>query len=243
MTDAPAPDPDASPDPPVRPKLSRRSLWLLLTPIVVLSVVGTFSDIFGAAIIKEHPLLQMFLNPRNRYLALAANNVDAVPFYVVGFLRLVLTDPLFYLLGVFYGDGALRWVEKKMGDSEGFIKMIEKGFAKASYPIVMIMPNYLVCVMAGASGMRLSVFVALNVTGTIARLVALRVFAATFSGPLDWFLKIITRYRWWIVGFSALVFGLQYLAKRRAGTSDIESPATMAAGLEAEAAKAPDEPR
>lgn len=240
LTDAPDATPDApsagSPSGPSRPRPSRRTLWLILTPIVILSVAGTASDIFAAAIIKDHPLLQMFLNPRNRYLAYAAIHVDAVPYYTVGFFRLVLTDPLFYLLGVLYGDAALRWVERKMGDSEGFIKMIERGFAKAAYPVVMLMPNYLVCVMAGASGMRLPVFIALNVTGTIFRLVSLRYVGDAFSGPLTAFVDFISRYRWWFVAFSAAVFGLQYLTKRRAGKSEIESPATLVSELEAEVA-------
>ena len=88
---------------------SRRTLALLLTPIVVLTIVGIVADALAPALIDKRPLLQIFLNPRNRYLVLAAPQVDPIPFFVVGFFRLVMTDPLFYLLGWRYGDAAMRW--------------------------------------------------------------------------------------------------------------------------------------
>jgi hypothetical protein len=238
LTDDLQPEPTASEEgfaPPARPRPSRRTLALILAPIVVLYVGGILADIFAAAIIEEHPLVQLFLNPRLRYLALVANNLDPLPYYAVGFFRLVATDPLFYLLGVFYGHGALRWVERKMGDSDGFIRMIERGFAKRSRLIVFLVPNYLVCVMAGAAGMGLATFVALNAAGTAMRLVLVRLFAKAFEAPLDAFLGFITRYRWWIVGLSALLFGLQAVTKKRKGESELESPSRMADELEAEA--------
>jgi membrane protein DedA with SNARE-associated domain len=222
---------------PRRPQPSRRTLWLLLTPIAALSLAGMLGDWFAAALINEHPLLQMFINPRNRYLALASNRVDTVPFYVVGFLRLVLTDPLFFLVGYYYGDAGLRWAERKMGDDAGMIKAVERFFAKASYPIVLLMPNGYVCMMAGAAGMPLGVFILLNVTGTAFRLVLIRELSATFDGPLEAILRFIQRYQWWLVGFSVAVGLYQVISNRRKGKGEIALPSTMSAELEAEAAK------
>src|SRR5438874_1335917 len=65
------------------PAARRIALPWLLTPYVALVVVGYVADIIGPHLITTHPLLQMFLNPRNRYLLLASPHVAAVPFYVV----------------------------------------------------------------------------------------------------------------------------------------------------------------
>ena len=216
-----------------RGRPSRRTLWLLLAPVIVLSVFGLVADIFAAALVKDHPLVQVFLNPRVRYLALAANETDAVPFFIVAFTRLVLLDPVYYLLGYFYGDTALRWIERKMGDTEGVLRMLERGFAKASYPMVMIAPNQFICVLAGAAGMRPVIFVALNLVGTVLRLLLIEQVADYFSSPLDSLLEFITRYRWWFVGFSAVLFGVQFLAQRKQGKSDIESISKIQQDFEA----------
>ena len=237
MTDAPPPDglnelsPGAARQA-ARGRPSRRTLWLLLAPVIALSVLGLVADIFAAALVKDHPLVQIFLNPRVRYLALAANNTDPVPFFVVGFVRLVLLDPVYYLLGYFYGDTALRWIERKMGDTEGMLRMLERGFAKASYPMVMIAPNQFICVLAGAAGMRPIVFVTLNLVGTVLRLLLIEQVADFFSGPLDSLLNFITRYRWWLVGFSAVLFGFQFVMQRKQGKSDIESISKVQADFE-----------
>ena len=217
---------------------SRRTLWLILTPIAALTLAGWLADIFAAALIDERPLLQMFLNPRNRYLVLASPQVDAVPFFVVGFIRLVLTDPLFYLLGYLYGDAALRWMERKMGEDRetGMIAMIERFFSKASYVIVVLMPNGYVCLLAGATGMKPRVFLPLNVIGTISRLVVIRIAGDVFEEQLESVLDFITEYRWWLVLLSFVVVSLYGLRGRRKGSLEFESIAEMERELEAEIA-------
>lgn len=237
-----ATDPEASepsPEEPARPTPSRRVLWLLLGPIIALSVAGMLADWFAPALVNDHKLLQMFLNPRNRYLATAAvgdpesgtQPVDVVPFFVVGFLRLVLTDPLFYLLGYFYGDAGLRWMERKLegrkpdapDDEPGAIRMLEKLFAKAAYPIVLLMPNGYICMMAGATGMRPAVFMTLNIAGTAGRLVAIRTGAHLIQDQLNAFLGFVREYQWWLTGLSVTIGVWQFLLSRRRGKSDIES--------------------
>lgn len=235
----PAPESDADRAPEVdvarrrfaRLQPSRRLLWILLTPVVILTAAGYVADAIGPALVVHHPLVQMFLNPRNRYLALASNQVGPVPFFVVGFLRLVLTDPIFYVLGLLYGDGALRWMETKMGDES--IVLLRRWFAKAAYPIVAIAPNQFVCMLAGATEMRPSIFISLNVGGTIARLILIRMTADIFSGPLDAVVRFLHRYQWWLTGISVVVVALQVISSRRRGRSDIESVATLERELEA----------
>jgi membrane protein DedA with SNARE-associated domain len=224
--------PAAAPLDPAERIRRRRRLALLVTPIVVLSIAGILADWFAAAIITEHPLLQMFLNPRNRYLVLAANQVDPVPYYLVGFFRLVLTDPLFYLLGLLYGHAAVLWMERKLALGEGTLQTLERWFGKAAYVIVPIAPNGFICLLAGAAGMRPAVFVTLDVLGTIGRLILLDLFASALEAPLDDFLGFIRRYQWWIVGVSVAIGILQLWYRKRTGRSEIETVSEVERELE-----------
>lgn len=196
----------------------RIPLPILLTPIVVLAVVGTVADIIGPGLITERPLLQMFMNPRNRYLLLASPQVDTVPFLVVGFVRLVLTDPLFYLLGVQYGDAALRWAERKLDDDVGFIRTAERLFARFGSIIILVAPSGYLCLLAGATGMRARRFATLNIMGTVGRLALFRVLGETFKDELLSVLGFIQRYQWWLIALSLVVVAVQSRRKRSSGT-------------------------
>jgi membrane protein DedA with SNARE-associated domain len=187
-------------------------------------------------LITKHPLLQMFLNPRNRYLVLASPQVSAIPFFVVGFTRLVLTDPLGYLLGYLYGDASLRWVERKLGEDPetGWISLVERWFGKASYVIVLIAPNLYICILAGATGMRPRVFITLNVLGTIGRLVLIRVVGHAFKDPLTDVLDFIKEYRFWLLALSIIVVSFQVWRGRKKGSLDFDTISEIEEGISEE---------
>jgi len=203
--------------------------WLI-TPIVVMGLTGWIADILGPKLVTEHPLLQMFLNPRNRYMLLAAPQVDLVPFFVVGFVRLLLTDPIGYVLGRQYGDAALQWAGEKMGDEGRFIRRVERFFGKAAPVIIVLAPNLYMCILAGASGMRVRVFATLNIVGTIGRLVVFRAAGEAFRDPLldvvDW----IGRNQKWLIVLSAAVVAVQAGRARRRG--QLETPAEIEREIE-----------
>ena len=184
-----------------------------------MTIVGFLADLLAPALIDKRPLLQMFLNPRNRYLVLAAPQVDPLPFFLVGFFRLTLTDPLGYLLGYLYGDAALRWIESKLGEDRetGLVAIVERFFAKASYVIVVVAPNLYVCILAGATGMRPRVFITLNVVGTMCRLALIWWAGDVFEEELDHVLDFIADNRLWLLGLSAVVVGLQVWRARKSG--------------------------
>lgn len=203
--------------------------WLL-APYAVMVVLSYVGDIVGPSLITEHPLWQIFINPRNRWLLLASPQVDAVPFFVVGFFRLVLTDPIAYVLGWQYGDAALSWVEKKMGDQNGFLRRVERGFGKVAPLVILIAPSFNWCVLAGATRMRVRLFVTLNVVGTIGRLVLFRLAGEAFRDQLEDVLGFVQRYQWWLVGLSFAVVAVQLVRRGDA----VETPEEMAAEIRAE---------
>jgi membrane protein DedA with SNARE-associated domain len=201
--------------------------WLI-TPIAVMSVAGIVADAIGPTLVTHHPLLQMFLNPRNRYLLLAAPQIDLVPFFVVGFVRLLLTDPLFFLLGRQYGDAALKWADDNAGAMGPLIRRVEGWFGKAGWVIVLIAPSGNMCLLAGSAGMRVKRFWTLNVIGTIGRLsifwLAGDAFRDQLTGLLDW----IQRYQWRLVGLTVAIAIAQTFLGRRRGTIDLPSEAEAA---------------
>ena len=166
-----------------RPKLPRHKLVLLVAPIVVLAVVGTVTTALTPALAARHPLLLILLEARNRNLILA-REVDVIPFVLVATLRRTLTDPLYYILGWYYGDAAVRWLEVKAG-LQDYARLMEKIFRKASYPAVFFFPGAVVCALAGVVRMRFPVFVAVNLAGTLTAVIALKAFGGVFASPVE----------------------------------------------------------
>lgn len=169
----------------------RRRLVLLVSPIVALTIVGTVANAFTPVLAARHPLLLISLDARNRQLVLA-RHVDLLPFLLVATLRRALSDPLFYLLGRSYGDAAVRWLEKKGGGGE-IVRLIERLFAKASYPMVFLFPGAVVCALAGQTGMAPRIFLPLNIIGTICVVLSVRAFSDAIASPVEAVLGFFNR--------------------------------------------------
>jgi membrane protein DedA with SNARE-associated domain len=215
-----------------RPVYSRASLYLLLAPIVVLTVLAYIGDALAPTLVNHHPVWLILLNTRKRYLALTSTHIDPVTFVVVGVFRQMLSDPLYFLIGRRYGDAGVRWLERKLGDGAAGITLFEKWFKKAAYPMVAIAPNPIISVLAGASKMKASVFLALNLGGTVVTIIILRLFGDVFSSPLDAVLRFLHRYQWPLTIVSVLLVAYQIVVARRSGRSDLESVAAIEHELE-----------
>lgn len=195
-------------------------------------VAGWVGDVLFAQIVDTQPLLLMALNPRNRYLALATNELDAVPYYVVGFARLVLTDPINYLLGFWFGDRAVAWAENR---SSGRLNAdTTRLFRKVAYPLIFFAPNNLICALAGATGVRVGAFVALDVTGTIVRLILVRVVGEAFSSPIGELTTLITRYRVPIIIVSVIGVAWTIIGEVRGNNSSLKQLTDLAADADGE---------
>ena len=164
---------------------------LLVAPIVVLSTMGTIATALTPTLAANHPLLLIAMDARNRMLVLA-REVDLVPFILVGVLRRSLSDPLFYLLGRYYGEGAIRWLEKK-GGGGGLVTFTEKLFKRAGYPMVFAFPGAIVCALAGTTGMSPVGFVIANLAGTLTSVIAVRMFSDAISSPVEALLGFFER--------------------------------------------------
>ena len=174
-----------------RPKPSRRTLILLVTPSIIITTMGLVASAFTPTLATKHPLLMIALDARNRFLVLA-REVDLVPFVIVALIRRSFSDPLFYLLGRFYGEGALRWLEKKGGGGE-LVVLTERLFKKAGYPMVFAFPGAIVCALAGQTGMSPVGFMATNLAGTLTAIFAVRRFSSAIASPVEGLLAFFSR--------------------------------------------------
>jgi membrane protein DedA with SNARE-associated domain len=213
---------------------SRRTLALLVTPIIFLIIISYIADLLTTTWAPEHPLALMALSSRDRILVLTTNQLDALPYYTVGTLRLLLSDPLFYLLGFFYGERAMSWMERKTPTYGGYMRTLEKWFGKASYPLVFIAPNNFICLVAGAAGMPVSIFFFLNVTGTLARLWLIRVIGSAFDAPIESILDFFARYRLQLFILSLIAIGFTVWNENRLGKGQINAIRDLEEELTAE---------
>lgn len=206
-----------------RPGPSRRKLVLIVGPILAVVVVGTLGNMFHPQLLKNHPLWLVAMEPRNRFLLLVANRVDFVPFLIVATLRRLISDPLFFLLGALYGETGVRWVERRMGDEVGIVRAMERGFNKAAPIMVFLFPGAIVCVLAGATGMRLVTFLILNVVGTATVVTLLYRFAEFFDGPLGAVNRFYGNNSTLLTVLSIVVTLGWLWGQRRKGKSDLRS--------------------
>jgi membrane protein DedA with SNARE-associated domain len=196
---------------------SRLARNLVIGAVAVLFIAANVANNLGPSFLDKYPVEFIAMSSTNRNLVLASGYLDPWTFYLVGFVRLVISDPLFFLLGRWYGDAGIRWMERKSPMYGRMLRTAEGWFKKASYPVIAIAPNNYFCLFAGASGMPIVGFLVANVGGTIVRLFLLRTFGNLFDEPLDAVRHFIVRNRlaFFVIGLIALVGSLW--ADRRSG--------------------------
>lgn len=201
-----------------RRRPSRNVVRIVIAIVVVRTLMAWAGDFFFAWFIPDednpeagNPLLLVLLNTRKRYLLLAKDE-PVVLFFAVAMVSQLLMDPLFYLLGRWYGDAGKRWMERQFGSG---VRSMEAMFERASYPLVAIMPNAYICLLAGAAEMRPAIFFLLNLGGTVVAIALARWVGDVASSPLDSLFGFLAEYRLWIFAISALLVGLQIWQNRK----------------------------
>lgn len=201
----------------------KHTLKLLAAPIVGLIVLSNIGDALAPRLVDTHPLQLIAMNARNRNLILVTNQLDAVSYYVVGSLRLLLSDPLFFLIGYWYGDTALDWMERRTKTYGTLLRQMERWFGNAAYPLVFIAPNNFICLFAGAAGMSVAGFFLANVTGTIVRLYLIRRLGEAFEAPIDDVLGFIRDYRTPLLVVSVVLFAVVMVNELRQTKGEVDA--------------------
>ncbi len=201
-----------------RGKPPRKLVVRLLIGLVIISqAAAMIGDLALAEFVDRHPAWLIALNPRNRNLALATNQLDAVTYYGIGFARLVASDPVYYLLGFWYGERAMAWVQRRSRTYGPLIEDGERLFRRASYPLIFAAPNNVICALSAVTGVRLRTFIALNLTGTVFRLYVVRRLGEECRSPIQSVVDFIAQYRLPVFIVSAILVAWTLYSEFRGG--------------------------
>lgn len=203
--------------------VDRRRLLMVVVPIIALVIASNIGDALATTLATSNPLALVALNARSRNLILVTNSLDAVSYYGVATLRLLLSDPLFFLLGMWYGDAAVTWMEKRTRTWGSSLRQMERWFHKAAYPLVFLAPNNVICLLAGAAGMSVTAFFVVNLAGTVVRLYAIRRFGEAFEAPIEDVLDFLAEYRIPLLILSIVLVAATSLFEMRRGGGEIEA--------------------
>jgi membrane protein DedA with SNARE-associated domain len=214
---------------------SKRAVTVVAIPIIALIVCTNIGDATAPTLVDTHPAWLLALNPRNRNLVLVTNQLDAWSYYVIASARLLASDPLFFLLGWWYGDAAITWMEKRTRTWGKSLRKAEGWFSKAAYPLIFVAPNQYICLFAGAAGMPVGAFFAVNIAGTLTRLYLIRKFGTVAEGPLDSIVDWIGDHRAPLLVLTVGITVLSILLEARKGETEVSAIAHLDEELEAEA--------
>lgn len=217
-----------------RHRPGRRTLPLLVAPIIALIVASNVGDALATTLATSHPLTLVALNSRNRNLVLVTNQLDALSYYGMATFRLLLSDPLFFLLGYWYGESAVGWMEKRTRSVGSTMRQIEGLFGRGGLVLVFVAPNNIVCLLAGAAGMSVSAFFAANVAGTVVRLYLVRRVGEAFDAPIQDLLGFLRDYRIPLLVVSVAIVTATTLWEFRKGEGEIEAALHLDDDLDAD---------
>jgi membrane protein DedA with SNARE-associated domain len=200
---------------------SRRALSFVVAPLIAMVIMSWVGDALATTLATSHPAWLIALNARSRNLVLVTNQLDALAYYGIGTVRLLLSDPLFFILGMWYGDAAVVWMERRTQTWGQMLRQLQTWFGKAAYPIIFVAPNNAICLFAGAAGMPLRAFFAVNIAGTFARLWLIRRFGEAFESPIDDVLGFLRDYRIPLLVLSLVLVVLSIALEARKGETEV----------------------
>ncbi len=208
----------------VPPRFARNAVVAI---VVAALVSGWIGAAFAPTLVARRPLLLIALNSTNRYLILATNQVGAMSFYSVAILRRVVPTLAFYLIGLWYGQRAVAWLEQRYAGGREGVKVVERLFNLYGWWVVAIAPMTITCLLAGAARLRARRLVPLVIVSIAARLILLRQLGAAFSGPVDAVVGWIDRFRGPLLVVSIGSVAAVVWSQRRRRTASIEALAAL----------------
>lgn len=239
--EVPEAEPEVETVPPARPAPSRKTLTLILAPVIVVFVIGTIGNMIHPTLLVNAPLLLVAMEPRFRYMLLVAPRVDLLPFMILVLIRRLISDPFLFALGRLYGDSGVRWMERQMQDTIGWVRKIERGFGKAAWIFVLLWPGFVVCLLAGATGMRFATFMILNIIGTVATSYLAYAASDLVSTPVNWLNNLYAGNQKLFLIISVISFGLMFVTRRMQGKGEPLTVKEVEKALNEENAKLPDD--
>jgi uncharacterized membrane protein YdjX (TVP38/TMEM64 family) len=196
-----------------------RKLLLVFTSF--LFAIGTIGTNIGPALVDDRPALILALSSRNRNLFGSVPYIDALPFFLIGFFRLLIAATALFYVGRLFGERALRWAESQVGEMPRIYRWTEAVAIRAGWVAVFFMPgSNIVCLLVGHLKMAPKKFFAAVISGIIFRLIVMwyggKAFEDQIRAAIDW----IDQYQWWIVGGLFAITFFQTSRRRSPGAPE-----------------------
>lgn len=179
----------------------------------LLFVAGTIGSNIGPALVDERPLFVLTLSSRNRNLFGSVPFTSPLPYFLIGFVRILAAALALYFVGRWYGDRTVRWVENNVGEMPAIYRWVERAVGRAGWLAAILMPgSNVVCVLLGHRRMPFRQFLGLISIGIVVKLAVLRIAGNIFEDQVRWLLRSIEDYQWWVV---IALFGLSAMQMRK----------------------------
>lgn len=174
---------------------------LLVAFTSCLFVIGTIGTNIGPALVDDRPLLVLFLSSRSRNLFGSVPFIDPLPFFIVGFCRLLVAAIALFYVGRLFGERALRWTEAQVGEMPRIYRWTERATIRIGWLAAFLMPgSNIVCLLLGHLKLDPRKFIPAVAAGIVFRLVVMwfggKLFEDQIRAALDW----LDAYQWWLVG-------------------------------------------
>lgn len=194
---------------------------LLLVFTTFLFAIGTIGTNIGPALVDERPLLVLMLSSRNRNLLGSVPFIDAVPFFTIGFVRLLVAATALFFVGRLFGERALRWTESQVGEMPRIYRATEAFAVRGGWVAVFLMPgSNIVCLLAGHLKIPTRTYFVALVSGIVVRLTVMWYGGKAFEQEIRSFLGWIDRYQWWVVGALFAITAFQGSRRRSPGAPE-----------------------
>ena len=142
--------------------------------ISVVNVVGKLADIFIVAL-GQMPTLLLLMNANDVNLTLAAAaNVSLLRFILIGIVRRVMEDCLYFFSGRWHGKDIVNYVRQKKGSIA--VQRSERLMRQYGACILLVLPGALTCFAYGMAkrGSRRRTFLFLDALGAALRVIVFR---------------------------------------------------------------------
>jgi membrane protein DedA with SNARE-associated domain len=194
---------------------------LLLVFTTFLFAIGTVGTNIGPALVDERPALVLMLSSRNRNLLGSVPFIDALPFFAIGFVRLLVAGAALFFVGRLFGERALRWTESQVGEMPRIYRATEAFAVRGGWAAVFLMPgSNIVCLLAGHLKIATRTYFVALVSGIVVRLTVMWYGGKAFEEEIRSFLGWIDEYQWWVVGALFAVTAFQASRRKSPGAPE-----------------------
>jgi uncharacterized membrane protein YdjX (TVP38/TMEM64 family) len=194
---------------------------VLLVFTTFLFAIGTIGTNIGPALVDEQPVLVLMLSSRNRNLLGSVPFIDALPFFAIGFVRLLVAGTALFFVGRLFGERALRWTESQVGEMPRIYRATESFAVRGGWAAVFLMPgSNIVCLLAGHLKIPTRTYFAALVSGVVVRLTVMWYGGKAFEEEIRSFLGWIDSYQWWVVGALFAVTAFQASRRKSPGAPE-----------------------